>query len=99
QETSGVVVGGAKIRTDRESQATVTGAFVTLSQGLVQSVDWKAEDGVWVQLTLAEITPIAAAVASHVQACFTAERLLAQQINAAQTIEEINAVHFPEIVR
>lgn len=99
QETAGVVIGGAKIKTDRESQATITGAFITLSQGLVQSIDWKAEGGVWVQLTLAEIAPIAAAVAAHVQACFTAERLLSSQIEAATTDEQLAAVHFPEIVR
>lgn len=99
QETAGVVVGGAKIRTDRESQATITGAYISLSQGLAQSIDWKAEGGQWVQLTLAQITPIAQAVVAHVQACFTAERLLAAQIQAASTEAELAAVHFPEIVR
>lgn len=99
QETAGVVVGGAKIRTDRESQATITGAYISLSQGLVQSIDWKAEGGQWVQLALAQIAPIAQAVVAHVQACFTAERLLAAQINAATTDAELDAVHFPEIVR
>lgn len=99
QEVGGVVIGGAKIRTDRESQATITGAYISLSQGLAQTIDWKAEGGQWVQLGLAQIAPIAQAVVSHVQACFTAERLLSAQIMAATTEAELDAVHFPEIVR
>lgn len=99
RETSGVVVAGTKIKTDRESQAAITSAYITLSQGLTTSIDWKAEGGVWVTLTLAEIEPIAQAVAFHIQACFTAERLLASQIKLATTDAELDAVHFPEIVR
>ena len=98
QEVGGISIGGARIRTDRESQATITGAFISLSQGLATSVDWKAEGGVWVQLTLAEIAPLAAAVVAHVQACFSAERVLSEQIQAAQTIEAVQAIAFPDEV-
>lgn len=99
REVGGIVIGGARIKTDRESQATITGAFISLSQGLATSIDWKADGGVWVQLTLEQITPIAQAVVAHVQACFTAERMLAQMIEQAATIEELQAIHFPGIIR
>lgn len=95
KETSGVVLGGARILTDRESQATVNGAFSSLQAGLIQSVDWKAGNGVWVTLTLTEMTAIAQAVAAHVQSCFTQEKALAEQINAATTIEAVQSIVIP----
>lgn len=95
REVGGITIGGARIKTDRESQATITGAFISLSQGLTQTIDWKAEGGQWVTLTLADITPIAQAVVAHVQACFTTESQLAAQVNAATTIEAVQAITFP----
>lgn len=95
KETAGVALGGARILTDRDSQAALTGAFTSLSSGLVSSIDWKGANGTWVQLGVAEVTGIAQSVASHVQACFTQEKALAEQINAAITIEQVQAVVIP----
>lgn len=96
-ETSGVVVNGAKVMTDRESQAQLTGAYQTLKDGLVPSIDWKTGTGVFVTLTLAEVTALAQAVAQHVQSSFTQEKNLLAQVAAAQTIEEVNAIQLPAI--
>lgn len=93
-ETAGLRIGGSSIRTDRESQALITGAYISLKDGLVPSVDWKAEGGSWVTLTLAEVAPIAQAVTQHVQACFSAEKALAAQIEACTTIEAVQAIVF-----
>lgn len=98
REVGGITIGGARIKTDRESQATITGAFISLSQGLAQTIDWKAEGGQWVTLNLAQIQPIAQAVVAHVQACFTAEGQLAAEVAAASTIEAVQAIEFPTIV-
>lgn len=95
RETAGVSFGGAKIKTDRESQATISGAFASLQSGLIQSVDWKAADEQWVTLTITEMTAIAQAVAAHVQASFTAEKQLAAQVAAASTIEAVQAIVVP----
>ena len=94
-ETSGVVLNGVRIKTDRESQATLSGAYVTLKDGLATSIDWKADGGVWTQLTLAQITPIAQAVAAHVQGAFSMERQLSEQVAAATTIEQVQAITWP----
>lgn len=80
-ETGGVIVGGSKILTDRGSQAQLNSALQALTSGFVTAVDWKA-NGQWISITLAAIQPIAAAVAQHVQRCFTAERQVAEQIQA-----------------
>lgn len=91
EEVGGIVVGGVTIATDREGQSMLTGAYVSLKQGLMQSVNWKGDDG-WVTATLTEIEPIAQAVGLHVQQCFTKESQLSAQVNAASTIEAVNAI-------
>ena len=91
EEIGGIVVGSVTIATDRESQAMMTGAYVSLKQGLMQSVIWKGDDG-WVTATLTEIEPIAQAVGQHIQACFTKESQLAAQVAAAETVEAVNAI-------
>lgn len=95
-EVSGVWVGGAQIKTDRESQGTISGAYTTLKDGLVQTIDWKADNGQWVQLTLAQMAPIAQAVAVHVQGAFSLEKQLCDQVAAATTVEEVQAVAWPQ---
>ena len=91
EEIGGIVVGVITIATDRESQAMLTGAYVSLKQGLMQSVNWKGDDG-WVTAMLTEIEPIAQAVGQHIQACFTKESQLAAQVAAAETVEAVNAI-------
>lgn len=97
RETSGVNLNGARILTDRESQATIGGAFSSLQAGLVTSIDWKAANGVWITLGLAEMTAIAQAVAAHVQQSFTLEKQYAQMVEQAQTIGEVEAITLPTL--
>lgn len=97
REVSGVNVGGTKIRTDRESQAQITSTLTSLEQGLLTSVDFKAQDGSWIKLTLDEVKAVARAVAQHVQQSFTIERQLVEMVDAAETIEEVQAIN-PDVV-
>lgn len=91
-ETGGLdLPGGLHILTDRESQAQLSSAFVTLQSGLVPDTDWKAANG-WEVVTLGQITPIAKAVAAHVRGCFRGERTVQTAILAASTMAEIEAV-------
>ncbi len=57
----------------------------------VDSVDFKAAD-VWVTLTLAELQGIAAAIARHVQACFSVERAHHDAIDAAGDAQALQAI-------
>jgi len=92
-ETGGVTLpDGSRILTDRESQAQLTSAYQSLSMPFVESIDWKAADG-WVTVTETELRPIAQAVAQHVQACFTAERQVSDQIAAAEGAEALHAIN------
>lgn len=92
-ETGGVELpDGTRILTDRESQAQVNSAYTTLREDFITTADFKGENG-WVLITLAEITPIAKAVARHVQPCFTAERRVGEKIKAAEDAEALHAIN------
>lgn len=90
-ETSGITLSGAVIRTDRESQALITGAALAASHDENYSVTWKAKNG-FVTLTAAQIIAVAQAVRAHVEACFDREAELQTAIEAAETAEALDEI-------
>lgn len=80
-ETGGVMLGAEEVLTDRESQALLTGAFVSITSGLVPDVEWKLKAG-WMTVEAADIAVVAAAVAAHVRKTFAVERAVWEQIEA-----------------
>ena len=90
-ETGGCTVQGMTIRTDRESQAMITGAALKALQGEVYTCNWKTESG-FIKLTAPQILAIADAVREHIQSCFDRELELCTAIYAATTVEELEAV-------
>ena len=87
--------GGARIATDRESQAKVAAALQSLQSGFIASVNWKTATGEFVTLGLEEISVIARTVARYVKACFDAEQIVIAQIEQCQTMRELEQVAFP----
>ena len=90
-EIAGVTVGGVVVKTDRESQALITGAALKATQDGTYSCTWKAESG-FVTLNAATVLAVADAVRTHVQTCFDAEAAKCAMIDAAQTVEDVEAV-------
>lgn len=90
-ETSGILVAGHPMATDRESQAQLNSAYTSLKSGLITDTPWKAVDGCFTLVTLAELEPVVLAVAAHVRACFAAEQAHSEAINALQTQAEMDA--------
>jgi len=90
-EIAGVTVGGVTVRTDRESQALITGAALKAMQDATYTCRWKTESG-FVTLDAATIIAIADAVRSHVQTCFDAEYARGVLIDAAETVEDVEVV-------
>lgn len=88
-ETSGV----QGIRTDRESQAMITGAALKAMQDETYTCKWKTESG-FVELTAPQILAIADAVRAHVQACFDHEAELLPLVDAAETAEDLDAIEW-----
>ncbi|MBB4212766.1 uncharacterized protein DUF4376 [Rhodothalassium salexigens DSM 2132] len=93
RETGGTVLAdGTTVPTGREDQSMVHGAYQALQAGLIDATDFKTPSG-WVrEATLAQIAPIAQAVAAHVDRCFRAERQVAEQIDAAEDAEALAAI-------
>lgn len=74
KETGGLTLpNGITVGTRTEDQNRITTVIANAQLAGVTSVDFKAASG-WVTLTLADVQAIAAAIALHVQACFSAER-------------------------
>jgi len=90
-EIAGVTVGGVVVKTDRESQALITGAALKATQDGTYSCTWKTESG-FVTLNAATVLAVADAVRTHVQTCFDAEAAKCALIDAAQTVEDVEAV-------
>ena len=90
-EVAGTTLGGISVRTDRESQSMITGAALKAMQDASYACKWKGLDG-WVTLDAAAILAVADAVRSHVQGCFDREAELSAAIDAAETVEAVEAV-------
>lgn len=96
QEIAGVVLNGVTVRTDRESQALITGAALKAMQDPDYSCKWKAQNG-FIELSAAEIIAIADAVRAHVQAAFDREADLAPLVEAAETQAELDAITYDNV--
>jgi hypothetical protein len=90
-ETGGITLNGVEVATDRESQALLMGAVLAAQNNQQYKANWKAKNG-WAVLDAATILAVADAVRTHVQACFDREKLLQEQIEAATTVAELEAV-------
>ncbi|WP_052712026.1 DUF4376 domain-containing protein [Paracidovorax citrulli] len=84
-ETGGVTVpGGTRVGTTVDDQNRITTVIANAQLAGVNEVDFKAASG-WVSLTLDDLRGIAALIAKHVQACFSAERAHHEAIDALDT--------------
>lgn len=90
-EISGITVDNIKIKTDRESQALITGAALQALLDPAYTCNWKTESG-FVTLTAEQIQGVAVAVRQHVQACFDREAGLIGQIKNATTQAELEEI-------
>lgn len=93
-ETGGIEVNGAHIATDRGSQALLTAAVVMARLDPEFKTQWKCADGRFVQLDAFQLRAIGDAVIAHVESCFAREGELCEQIDAAQTSEELDAIQW-----
>ncbi len=81
-ETGGLTLpGGALVGTTVDDQNRITTVIANAQLAGVTEVDFKAASG-WVSLTLDDLRGIAALIAQHVQACFSAERAHHEAITA-----------------
>ena len=87
------IAGVNGIKTDRESQALITGAALKAMQDSTYTCKWKGIDG-FVELTAPQIIAIADAIRAHVQACFDREAELLPLIASARTQAELDTIEW-----
>ena len=93
-ETGGCTIDGVTIATDRGSQALLTAAVVMARLDPEFKTQWKCADGRFKQLDAFQLRTIGDAVIAHVEACFAREGELCEQIDAATTPEELDAIQW-----
>ena len=92
RETGGIEVGGLPVRTDRETQGSISRARQSFKEGDLTSVRWKLSDAQRITLGEAQLDGIAGAVTAHVAACFDAEGDVADLVFAAADIAALTAI-------
>lgn len=92
-EVSGITIGSSQIKTDRESQAQLASALLTVNEGFANVINWKSENG-WTTLNKAQLQHIGKIVSQHVQGCFNVEQMHAQNISKCDTAEALGAYDF-----
>jgi hypothetical protein len=96
-EVGGVAVGGMTVDTSRESQALITGAALAATLDADYTCRWKTAGG-FVDLDAKTVIAVAQAVRAHVQECFDREAELTAAIEAAETVEEVQAIGYNSAV-
>ena len=92
EETGGLTLpDGTIVKTDRESQALLTGAALSATLDPGTDIEWKGVNG-WVTLTSAQVLEIAAAVRAHIQSAFSREKVLSEQVEACNEIAAVRAI-------
>lgn len=91
-ETGGFVLDGLPIRTDRESQAMLSGAITFCDLESQAVIRWKLPNGSFAELGETGLRGLALAVGRHVQEAFAREAELAAEIEASATLEELTAL-------
>ena len=91
-EIAGVTINGVLIKTDRETQAVLTAAYLQAYIDSGYSLNWKTGDGTFVSLPAEQIMAFGTAVRQHVQSCFDHEAELLPLIASAETEAELDLI-------
>lgn len=91
-QTKGLTFDGHTIQTDPASQSAVMANAMAASIDPDATFAWKTADGRFITLTAADMGAIARAVHAHVQACFAHEASLSASIEAATTVDDLEAI-------
>lgn len=93
-ETGGITLaGGVRVKTGIEDQTRIAQVVQGMEANGYTDVPFKAESG-WLPLTLVQMNALLKAIASHVRACFEAERAHHEAIDAldASAIENYDVL-------
>lgn len=91
-EVGGTIFQNVPLKTDRESTAIITAAYITALGDPEFTMNWKVANGVFSTLTAQHIIAVGTVIRNHVQACFNHEMVLSNLIHQANTKAELEAI-------
>ena len=90
---NGFQYNGTPVPMDSESRANLTGAALGLTRNTdVVAIHWKIASGVYITLPRDVVLDMADQAFRYVESCFSYEKTLADQINAAADIDALAAI-------
>lgn len=78
-----------RIDTDRARRSIFTEKLTAMSE--TDTINWKFNEG-WLTLSYSDVQTIVTSIANHVQQQFDWELQLTQQVDAVQTVEELQSI-------
>ena len=91
-EVGGIDVGGLPVRTDRLTVARIYQANALAVADPTFTTDWKIGDGSFITVDATLIGSLTDAITSHIQTSFSREKTINDEITAATTIAELQAI-------
>lgn len=77
---------GLTVKTDTDSQSSISSTLISMQAGLLSSVNFKI-DGTWVEMNKDQFAVLAAIVTTHIQSCFNTEKQLLAKFQTMSYIE------------
>ena len=79
------------IGTDLDDTTTLSNAILSMTLGVITTVNWKTASGIWIQLDSVDIVKLAGIIANYVEQCFDKEMELVERVRTElNTINDIN---------
>jgi hypothetical protein len=100
KESSGIELSGVAFDSGKQALAAVSVVYAAMKSGVLASVQWKTATGGFTVLDEQVAGNLFSALVVHTQDCFDKEKVLVEQVEAALTIEVVEAIDpkaiFPE---
>lgn len=93
---AGFTLNGMFIATDDVSLQRISDAVSAAEKHPAHVFDWQVNETTFVRLGKAEINAIGDAAFYHIQGCFSVQKQLLQEAQAAKTPAELDAITWPE---
>ena len=92
KETNGLYYNEYFLLTKREDVNIMNATMEKIRRGLVDSIEWKCGNGIYLSLNNSNISEIELLILTHIQTSFGVEKVYNEAIEAATTSEELNAI-------
>jgi hypothetical protein len=90
---AGFLVNGVLFDSDSDARVAYLELATKLQADPEFTTNWKASDGVWVTMNASLFADVYSAGAAHIANCFIWQANKENEINACETIEDLNAVN------